>query len=131
MNPNTLIPLTTLALSCAIAGCSDPIVGEWELTEVGGYLREIENEYDAEFYGTLIVDDEMEAEMELGFCYSYDGDQECDSYSDDGEVEVDDNGGYEIDFDEAESFNCEFDGDELVCEMDDCDDCELVFEKAN
>lgn len=123
------IPLATIGLGLG-AACTDPIVGDWELTEVDGQdvpLTETYNEFGYELTVTkeaqLRVDKSLEATMEIEFSEEgEDGYSYHHTYTYKGGVEKGpDRADYKIDLDAVEGldFTCTLDESELDCEDDD------------
>lgn len=143
MSPRTFtVPLAALAISLN-NGCTDNIVGAWELVEVDGEEFPLEDSatYDGYTYsysvtGSLEVTDELDAELEVTYSYSYttaDGETESYSYAYSYEGTVTPGkarGEYEIALeDDGEELNldCTLAGDVLSCDEADLGD--LVFER--
>lgn len=123
------IPLVALSTTALTAACTDPIVGDWELTDVGGYLAQYLEEYGGSINGELRIDEDLDAEFEFELCYSYYGYRYCygEEYED-GEVEDDGDGEYTIEF-KRDDFKlaCELDDGTLECDLG--DGGTLEFEK--
>ena len=146
------IPTRALRLTCGAAvaptglllGCSPTIMGEWELTELGGYELE-ESRSDGECTvtvstGLTLEFDERDGDKVLGEAtrtYSYTVVGENCSYTDDSysedyeydlEAEMDSDKVWEIEIEDvATELECTIDGDEMECEDD--NGTEVTFER--
>ncbi|MBK9369982.1 MAG: hypothetical protein IPN01_27400 [Deltaproteobacteria bacterium] len=133
-----------LSLTGLLTGCGDPLVGDWELVDIrpgglsisysysgyDGSCGSYSYDLDAELYGLLAIDSELEARFELDIALSYEYDSDfCGSdsvqytyeYTYSGKAERDGDT-YEIrlrDDTESMDLSCKLDGSELRCEAED------------
>ena len=126
------VPVAALGLTLG-SGCTSPLVGEWELTEAGGYSWPVEDSYteDGVTYtlrgeGRLTVEKDLDVEFELKLTYSAKGGGESYStsysYTYDGDAKaLKARGQYEIELsgDGDLNLDCALAKDELDCESDD------------
>jgi hypothetical protein len=133
-----------LSLTALFTACTDPLVGDWELVDIrpgglsytssysgyDGSCGSYSYDLDAEIFGLLAIDSDLEARFEVDIALSYEFDSDfCGSesvqytyeYTYSGKAEPDDDG-YEIrlrDDGESMELSCELDGSELRCEEED------------
>ncbi|MFT5584569.1 MAG: hypothetical protein ACI9VR_002154 [Cognaticolwellia sp.] len=134
MNKNYAIPVAALALAGA-TGCSEPITGDWDLTQMtdNGRVRDISGEdsyygytYSHELSLRMSIDADMTTELLVTYELNYtgpDGNSESDTetFSYNGEVTPGTSSGrgtYRIDLEDSISLECELKKDpvDLSCE---------------
>jgi formylmethanofuran dehydrogenase subunit E-like metal-binding protein len=125
----------TATLTSAITGCTAPIVGDWELTEVTegntttSYpLTYSYGDYSYELGMQLTVDKELAGTLKQIYSYSYGGQLSTNTYSYAIDVDQEARRVYELTIDD-EILDCTVSGDIMDCDFETDENYTAVWER--